>query len=459
MTLKTAIKNKKVGEIRKITKESPLSQIVDMLEELSSKERVLFFRLLNSDLQTELFSALEPEYQEQLIRSFTDKQMDDIVGEMYSSDIADLVEEVPDDIAKRILKYTDKETRQLVNKILKYDDDHTGSIMNVDIVPVKQTLTVSQARKLIRENRDDARISHYFFVVDSKNKLVGHIVLEDLMFEDSKTLIKKIKKPVMSVYTTTDKEEAANIFAEEDMSALPVVNKSKELIGMITAEEVIDIIQDEATEDISKMAGIDLDASDDGYSKQSTGKIFRSRVFWLMFLMISATLSQIVLDVSQTWLKDSITIVSISTAIIAILPVISGAAGNAGSQSSATVIRALATGDITTKDYLKVLWKESKVSFLIGLALGVANFLRLLIYFSVTGDFDNNHIMLSLAASLALMIVIMLAKIVGGTLPLLAKKLNKDPAVMAAPLLTTLIDALSTGIFFSISIGIMLIIL
>ena len=242
------------------------------------------------------------------------------------------------------------------------------------------------------------------------------------------------------------------------MSALPVINKSKELIGMITAEEIIDVIQDEATEDISKMAGIDVDASDESYSKQSIKKIFRSRVLWLMFLMISATLSQIVLDVSQNWLTDSAA-AALSTAFIAILPVISGAAGNAGSQSSATIIRALATNDINTKDYLKVLWKEFRVSLIIGFSLGLANFLRLMIYFSIKINFDSDHLLLAFAASLSLMVVIMLAKIVGGTLPLLAKKIKLDPAVMAAPLLTTLIDALSIAIFFSISIGIMLIVL
>jgi len=278
MTLRSAIKNKKVAEIRRITKETPVADIADMLEELTAKERVLFFRLLNTDLQSEVFAALEPEFQEHLVNSFTDKQIKDIVTEMYTDDIADLVEDVPDEIAKRILKHTDKETRQMVNKILKYDDDQTGSLMTVDIVPLKQTLTVSEARKIIRDNKDEARLSHYFFVVDSKNKLVGYIALEDLLFEEAKTKLKKIVKPVSSVYTTTDKEEAAKEFADQDMSVLPVVNTSKELIGMITSEEVIDIIQDEATEDIAKMAGIEVEGSDFAYSKQSTRKIFRSRV-------------------------------------------------------------------------------------------------------------------------------------------------------------------------------------
>jgi len=278
MTLRTAIKNKKVAEIRRITKATPLADIADMLEELTSKERVLFFRLLNTELQSDVFSALEPEYQEHLIKSFTDQELKDIIGDMFTDDIADLIEDVPDDIAKRIIKSTDKETRQMVNKILKYSDDQTGSIMNVDIIPLKQTLKVSEARKLLRDSKDELRMSHYFYVVDSKNKLVGSIVTEDLLFENPSTLLKKIVKPVTSVFTTTDKEETALIFAEHDMSVLPVLNASKELIGIVTSEEIIDVIQDEASEDIAKMAGIGADSSNQDYSKQSIRKIFRSRV-------------------------------------------------------------------------------------------------------------------------------------------------------------------------------------
>ena len=458
MTLKQAIKKRNISEVRKITKSLPFADIADRLEKLSSQESMVYFRLLKTQTQSEIFSHLEPHYQEELIGLFTDQQMKEIVGDLYSDEIADLIEEVPDELASRILKNTDKETRDAVNKLLKYDDDQTGSIMNVDIVVLKQTITVSDAIKIIDKQRDEIRMAHYFFVADSKMRLSGYIAIEDLLFNKKSIKLSAIMKPSPSVTTTTKKEKAAQEFANYDMSVLPVINSQKQVIGMITSDEAIDIVTEEATEDMQKMAGIGT-SDDSPYSKSSVWKIFKSRTLWLMLLMISATLSQIVLDGFIGIANNKIIIPAVTTAIIAILPVISGAAGNAGSQSSTTVIRALATGDISTRDYLKVVWKEVRVALLIGFLLAIANFGRLAIYYSAKNDLSNDFLFLSLAASLALFAVIVLAKVVGGTLPLLAKKLKLDPAVMAAPLLTTLIDALSTTIFFGISIGIMVVVL
>ena len=453
MTLKQAIKKKDVAKIRSITKDSPLADIADNLEKLSSEDISMYFYLLKSEFQSDVFSHLEPEYQKQLVDVFTDQQMKDIVGEMYASKIADLIEEVSEDLSDRIFKSTDDETKIAINKILKYSEDQTGHIMNVDIVLLKQSQTIEKSISIIKEARKDSRLAHFFFVTDSKGKLVGHIALEDLLFGKKSSKISSITKPSASVKTTTDKEAAALQFANYDMSVLPVVNSVNQVVGMITADEMIDVVTEEATEDIQKMAGIETN-DDTPYSKIKIWSIFKSRTLWLMLLMLSATISQIVLDSFQGYSTKFTTIV-FTTAIVAILPVISGAAGNAGSQSSTTIIRALATGDISPKQYLKVLWKEFRVAVLIGLSLGIVNFVRLIIYYSAKGTFDKDYIFLSLAASLSLFAVIVLAKVVGGTLPLIAKKMKLDPAVMAAPLLTTLIDALSTMIFFGISIGIM----
>lgn len=458
MTIKAAIKSKNVKELRKIAQNTPVAEVADLIESLTPSEQVLFFRLLNTDLQSEIFASLEPDYQEALVKTFSDQQIKKIIGELYADEIADIIEEVPEDIAQRIIKNTPKERREDVNKILRYNEDQVGSIMTVDILPIKQTLKVSEAIKLIKEHKDLIYMGHYFFVVDSKGSLTGSITIEDLMFSNDSKKIKDLAKPIGYVQTTTSNEEAAIRFADHDMSVLPVVNSSKQVIGAITADDMIDVIQEEATEDFKKMAGIGADETP--YSKTNTKSLFKSRILWLMLLMISATLSQIVLDAFQHASNSKFgTAIWVTTAVVAILPVISGAAGNAGSQSSTMVIRSLAIGDISTKDYKKVMFKEIKVSSLIGLALALANFVRLIIYYSVSGDLTgshgNEHIYLSLAASIALAVVIMLAKVTGGTLPLLAKKLHIDPAVMAAPLLTTLIDALSTAIFFGISIGIM----
>ncbi|NQZ65875.1 MAG: magnesium transporter [Mycoplasmatales bacterium] len=381
--------------------------------------------------------------------------MKDIFGELYTDEIADLIEEMPEELATRILKSTDKETRSDINKILKYSDDQIGSVMNVDIINLKRSWTVRQAIEHIKEERNKSIISQHFFVTDSKERLTGYVTMEDLLFSRRSQKIESLSKATTSVTTTTDKEEAAILFADHNMPALPVINSSKNVIGTITADEVISIVTEEATEDIHKMAGIESD-DDTPYSKKGTFSLFKSRSMWLMLLMISATLSQIVLDSFQGFSNKMLTPM-LTTAMIAILPVISGAAGNAGSQSSTTVIRALATGDISSKDYFKVFIKELKVSVVIGLLLGSANFLRLAIYYwaSPSVDLNTEYLMLSMAASISLLSVIILAKIVGGMLPLVAKMLKLDPAAMAAPLLTTLIDALSTMIFFGISIGIM----
>ncbi len=465
MTLKTAIKKRNAAEIRKITKSLPVADIADKLELMTTEEQVVFFRLLNTSQQAEIFVALEPKYQEMLIHAFNDNDLGEIIKDLYSDDLADIVEEVPSNLATRIIKVSSKETRSNINKLLRYEENETGSRMSTDIISLKQSYTLSKAKEIIKKEKHDAEIVHYFYVTDNKGKLVGSITIEDLLFNKGTTTIKSIMKPTASVTTKTDVEEAANKFADHNRSVMPVINSSGYLAGMITSDDVIDIIHEEATEDIEKMAGITHSDTekDKSYLATPAWRIFLKRVIWLMLLMISATVSQIVLDAFQgisiakldSGTKGATTAI-FTTAIVAILPVISGAAGNAGSQSSTTIIRSLATGDISTKDYLKVFGKELQVSTITGITLGIANFARLMIYYAVKGQAqDIEYIALAGAASLSLFAVIVLAKVVGGMLPILAKKVKLDPAVMAAPLLTTIIDALSTMIFFSISIGIL----
>ncbi|WKX02515.1 magnesium transporter [Candidatus Mycoplasma mahonii] len=458
MSLKSAIARKNISEIRKIANEHPTVDIAELFEGLSQAERMIFFRLLNTSFQSELFSAIDSNFQEQLLKSFSNTELKSIIDDLYTDEIADLIEEVPVDISKRILLMTSNERRITVNKILRYSEDEVGSLMSVDIVTLKQIMTVKDAIQYIKVNKNDARLAHYFFITNNKNNLQGFIAIEDLLFLPHSKKLKSFMKPVAYVYTTTDKEKAANIFADQDMSVLPVLNIRKEIMGMITSDDVIDIIIDEANEDIEKMHGIENDG-DQTYLKTPSYQIFKSRVFLLMLLMISATLSQIVLDLFLSLSKTSLAAPLITTAMVAIFPFISWAAGNAGSQSSTTIIRSLVLGEIKTMDYLKVLFKELKISTIMGLSLGIVNFIRLLIYYLAKDDFTTDYIILSAVASFALFIVIILAKLVGSSLPLLAKKIKIDPTVMAAPLLTTLIDALSTTIFFGVSIGIMLLVL
>ena len=462
MELLQAIQSEDAKRIKLITKNNTVADIADALEKMNPKDVVSYFKFINPKHRAAIFSSLEEVYKQELVKNFTDNEIKEYINELFVDEIVDLIEESDDVASTRILKLISPTIKKKVKKILRYDDDVVGSIMTIDIISITQTLTVAEAINFIKNNMKGAELSHYFFIVDSKQKLTGYIKTEDLLFSSSAKQIKEIIKPTAFVNVDDNKEVAALKFANYNMSVLPVVNSQNTLVGAISADEVIDVVQEAATEDIHKMAGIEVDA-DERYSQMSIIKIFKSRVFWLMLLMISATLSQIVLDAFQGISSGAIASVAITSAIIAILPVISGAAGNAGSQSSTTIIRALAIGDITTKQYMEVLWKEFKVSLIIGISLGLANFARLIIYYSTKGEMSSpnafNYFMLSIAASVSIFIVIILAKIVGGMLPLIAKSMKLDPAVMAAPLLTTLIDALSTLIFFSISIGIMILVL
>ncbi|TCG10391.1 magnesium transporter [Mycoplasma todarodis] len=475
MTLRTALKTKKVPEIRKIVKETTVADLADMVEELHAEERKLLFRVLDSDQSGKLFSNLDIEFQEKIIEEFSDVQQKEILSTIYADDIADMIEEMPSNIAKQILKNTPKDRRTDVNKLLRYEDHQTGSIMSTDVVEIKQSLTPTQAIKIIKTEHAHTEDMLTYFVVNQKGKLVGEIDLHQLVFATKGKKVKDIMGPVASVSTTMDKEEAALEFAKHDAVAMPVVNTQGYLMGMITSDDVIDTIQEEATEDMHRMAGIE--GVESSYLKTSIFKLFKSRVFWLLLLMISSTLSQIVLDSFMKIAASSLhettgqaATAVITSALIAIVPVISGAAGNAGSQASTMVTRGIALGEIKKDSTFSVVRKEFGTGAMVGGILAIANFARLLIYYGVqrsgggsmllSQPSPNTHsyayVWISFAASLSLFIVIIFAKMVGGLLPLLAHKMKLDPAVMAAPLLTTLIDALSILIFFGISIGILL---
>lgn len=456
MNLKTAIRRKKISEIRNNVKPLTISEITDIYDDLSQEDKLIFFRSLTTELQGDVFNALDIEHQESLIKTFTDKQLTTILDELYTDDIVDIIEEVPEELVKRILKAVDKEEVITIKKLLRYKEKDTGSIMNVNIVNIKQNMTISSARKYIRQNREDKYIPNIIFVTDAKNKLVGSIRMEDLLFSNPKLKVSKVMVPTAFVYTTTPKEEAANAFADHDRSVLPVLNNKKEVIGIITSDDIIDIVQTEIEDDIAKMSGIQSNKIAN-YSKSSTLSIVRSRIFWLLLLLITATFSHFLVAYFDNQAKHLQ--IALFTTVMATIPLVMDTAGNAGSQTSATITRALALGDVTTKDYLKVFWKELKVSSTIGLIMGIANFARMMIIFSIQYPGDatwNDLIILSIGLSLALMIIIILAKILGGMLPILAKKVGGDPAVMASPMLTTLIDILALGILFGISYGIIL---
>ncbi len=460
--LKEAVLLLDFQNVRKYFENHNTADVSKLIIRWGEQEVVMLFRLLSTKKSAELFTYLPPIYQKKIVEILTRKDIEKLLTDLYNDDIVDILEELPANLTKKILSYAPKEDRDVINKLLNFSEDSVGSIMSVDMIQLKNTDTVARAIKKIRDAANAIEITHYFYVVDKKHRLIGYLLSEDLILATNSTKITKIiRKDIISVNSLDDKEGAANAFKFYDMSVLPVVNKENCLIGMITSDDIIDVIEEEATEDIHKMAGIN--PSDKQYTEMNTMEIFRSRFFWLLLLMLSATLSQATLDYFQRWTNNitgvvgpTIMATTITATLVAIVPDLSGASGNAGSQSSTMVIRALAIGDINKTDYLRVFLKELKAGTLIGLALFVANFIRLLLYYTVrNGSLSNLDIWISLAASLSLWLVIILAKLVGGMLPLLASAINLDPAVMAAPLLTTLVDALSILLFFLISIGIL----
>ncbi|TNK83998.1 magnesium transporter [Mycoplasmopsis pullorum] len=452
------IKSKSILKAREFLDDHPYADVALAVENLPLNQQLYFFRILTTNEAAELFSYLEDESKTKLVNSFTEDWGKEIIQELQSDELADLLEELPVNLQKKILAETPPEKRNLINEILKFNDNQVGSIMSVDIFPIQNTWTCAKALRRIKEMYfdDEKEFTHYFYVTDEKGILLGSVTFEEIVFTDRSSTIDEIYSSVRSVHTYDNKEEAANIFADHDSSSLPVVNIENRLIGMITSDDVIDVIRDSATEDIYKIAGISAADSEEAYLKRSVLSFVKSRVFWLIILLISATLSELIiqtfLNFTENYFKLSLR-VSLSAAIISsILPVISGSAGNAGSQASSTIIRAIALGEIPKGQYMKAIRKELCVALILGAILFIVNFLRLVVYFSISGDLirqTKNILLFTLASSVSLYFVIIIAKLLGTAIPLVASRLKRDPAVMSAPILTTLSDAISVLFAFS----------
>ncbi|MDK2819669.1 MAG: magnesium transporter [Mycoplasmataceae bacterium] len=462
--VKELIQSKDIDSIRKLSEQSTMSEIVEILENLSEIEAILFFRFLKTEKASEVFSHLDEEMQENIIKNLTKKETSLIINELYTNEIADLIEELPSYLSKTVLLTVNKETRSKVNELLKYNENQVGSIMSVDIILLKNKYTNKVALQKIKEKREESEISQIFFVVDKESKLLGSVTLEEIVFSQKEKLIIENIKPIESVTTLQDKEAAAQIFVSELLPILPVVDKNNVVLGMLTHDDVIDIINEEVTEDIYKGSGISSKEVVP-YPKARILSIAKSRIFWLLMLMIGATMSQVIIDsfseITAGFLeKYKFDVVLSSTVLLAgilsIIPVISSSAGNAGSQASSTITRSIALNELKSLKFSSVVFKELKVGLILGTILMFANFLRLMIYYLITGELlgedKDFFLVISAAASIALFVVIVLSKIVGTVVPMLGSKFKKDPAVMASPVLTTLIDALSTLIFFGVTL-------
>ena len=439
------IKNRKFSLLKEELSSLQPPDIALIFEELPEKDVIVLFRILPKELASEVFVEMESDKQQLLIEAFSDKELREVVDELFMDDTVDIIDEMPANVAKKILKATDVQTRKLINQLLAYPDDSAGSIMTTEYIDLKKDMTVDQAFDRIRTIGFDAEEIYSCYVTDRGRHLLGIVSVKDLLLNKKDCKIEDIMDSnVISAHTLDDKEDVANMFEHYDVLALPVVDKENRLVGIVTVDDAIDVLQEEATEDIEKMAAIL--PSEHTYFRTGIFETFKARIPWLLLLMISATFTGSIIANFEGKLSKFI-------ALIAFIPMLMDTSGNSGSQSSVTVIRSISTGDIEFGDIFKVLWKEFRVSILCGIVLAGVNALKLFFIDNLMFHrFDTGKEMLEiLVVCGTLLLTVMVAKIIGSMLPILAKKIGFDPAVMASPLITTIVDAVSLLIYFSLA--------
>ena len=416
------------------------ADIAQLLEEFSNEERLLFFRLLGKEEAADTFVELEPDNQEALIHAFSDNELREVLDELYLDDTVDMIEEMPATVVKRILRNTDVETRASINTLLRYPEDSAGSIMTPEFVDLKRDMTVEDAFKRIRRTGVDKETIYTCYVTDASRHLLGVTTVKELLLHDQDDRIEAFMETnVIYVNTLSDQEEAAAQLSKYDFLALPVVDLEERLVGIITVDDAMDVIQEENTEDIQKMNAIV--PTERTYLKTGVLATWKSRIPWLLLLMVSATFTGSII----TSFEDKLASMIILTSFI---PMLMDTGGNAGSQASVSIIRGLSLGEIEYKDIGRILWKEARVAFLCGVSLAAANFVKLLLVDRVT-------IPVAIVVCSTLVVTVLAAKLVGCSLPVLAKRIGFDPAVMASPFITTIVDALSLLIYFRIACAVL----
>ena len=424
------------------------ADITEMLQALyddelvSNEELVKVFRLIPKDLSSDAFVEMDPEMQQALISAFSDKELHEVIDDMYLDDTVDIIEEMPANVVTRILKNVDADTRRNINLILRYPEDSAGSIMTIEYVELHPDMTVQDAFAEIRRTGVDKETIYTCYVTEKK-KLVGIVTVRELLLSAYEDLVKDImEENVISVNTLDDKEEVAQMFAKYDFTALPVVDKENRLVGIVTVDDAIEVINDEATEDIEKMAAIT--PSEHPYLKAGVIETWKQRIPWLLLLMISATFTGMII----TSFEDALAAHVVLTAFI---PMIMDTGGNSGSQASVTIIRGLSLGEIELSDVGEVVWKEIRVALMCGISLGLVSMLKLMIVDRMMLGNSSINFTVAAVVSLTLAFTVLIAKIVGCLLPMGAKKIGFDPAVMASPFITTIVDALSLMIYMNLA--------
>ena len=434
------LEDKKFAQIRETFSEMNPADIAALLNDLPKDRLPILFRLLPKELAADAFVEMDTDVQTHLIQGFSDPEIRSSMDEIYLDDAADLVDEMPANVVKRILANTDADTRAMINKILQYPDDSAGSLMTVEYVSLRKNMTVSEALTRVRRTGVDKETIYTCYVTDYNRTLLGIVTAKDLLLAEESDLIADIMETnIISVHTHTDKEDVAQMFSKYNLLAMPVVDDENRLVGIVTIDDAMDVMEEEATEDIEKMAAIR--PGDRPYFQTSVWQTFLARIQWLLFLMISATFTSLII----TKLEDAL---SVSIILTGSIPMLMDTGGNCGGQASVTIIRSLSLEDVEFRDIFKVIWKELRVGLMCGIALAIVNFGKMMLLHQGT-------VLMVAVISLALFCAVVVAKLIGCVLPMVANKIGFDPAVMSSPFITTIVDALTLLIYFNLAVAIL----
>ncbi len=435
-TLFELIEQKKFKKVQEILIEMNESDVADFISELEPEKTLVIFRTLPKDLTSDVFAYLDIDKQHELIQSISDKEISRIMEDLSMDDAVDMIEELPANIVKRVMQNTSPKTRNLINIYLKFPENSAGTIMTAEYVAFKKSMTVEDAISYIRKNEMDKETIYTCYVTNAKRKLEGVVSLKDLVLASPNTIIEDIMDTnVIKAVTTDDREEVVATFNKYDLIALPIVDKEDRLVGIVTVDDAVDVMEEEATEDVERMAAIM--PSEKPYLKTGIFETWKQRIPWLLFLMISAAFTGGIISMYEEALGRFVILTSF-------IPMLMGTGGNAGGQSSVTIIRGLSLGEIEFKDMFTVMWKELRVALLCGITLALTNLIKLMVIDHVTME-------VGLVVCSTLVVTVVIAKLIGCTLPLIAEKVKLDPAVMASPFITTIVDALSLVVYFQIA--------
>ena len=435
--------NRDMKQLQRRMEEMNEFDVAEFLSELDDNRMPMVFRLLTKETAAEVFANFEAPDQEKIINSITDSELAGIIEELYVDDAVDMMEELPANVVKRAMRTATPATRNLINQYLRYPVNSAGSIMTSEFIDLKKYMSVKESLARIRRIGEDKETIYVCFVISADRKLEGIVTVKDLLLAEDDVIIEDLMdRNVIFASTTEDQESVSEKFSDYDLMALPVVDKEGRLVGIVTVDDIIDVMEQETTEDFEIMAG--MTPSDKPYSRTGIFEMWRNRIPWLMFLMLSATFTSMILTDFENTL-------SVQAGLVAFIPMLMGTGGNSGAQASTAVIRSLSLGDTEPKDALRVMWKEWRVALICGLTLAAVNFVKMLLVDGMLLNNDNVTVAVAATVSLSVVFIVMFAKVVGSMLPILAEKIGVDPAVMANPLISTVTDAVSLLIYIYVA--------